>query len=398
MKSFKSFLLEADYNPIKISRFSKSDRIYDIWNQYANAMAKRRPDSVLPIERFEYYIMNYAGMFKYKDSYIFGRKINDFFIPSHFAPKSMKEGVEMLKDLKKYDNIIFVVTEDLASMLKKLGYKQLPHTVKKNFNNVLTDKKILISSFKHIQRLVKLMLTYLMGNDIQPMNIDLEEHGVREYEPPTVWDKQTTRKVRVKRIVPMTENLDSFVDDERYFDIAWRTLEDKSQEEDLLLYPMMGDTEFDINQHMFQDETEVRNEIYEKLDDIAKGIKSNMKNGKVRIYRGLSAKDMQKRIFEGNLKWESWSLDENIARNFSGYNSSSNKTNNTNSWLLIGLVELKDIDFDLIVDRWINFPEEYEIPVKNPMNVEIEEIWNLSEDKVYKKVKVDKDKNVIEYK
>lgn len=193
------------------------------------------------------------------------------------------------------------------------------------------------------------------------------------------------------------ENLDSFVDDKRYFDIAWRTLEDKSQEEDLLLYPMMGDEEFDATQHMFQDETEVRNEIYEKLDDIAKGIKSNMKNGKVRIYRGLSAKDMQKRVFEGNLKWESWSLDENIARNFSGYNSSSNKTNNTNSWLLIGLVELKDIDFDLIVDRWINFPEEYEIPVKNPMNIEIEEIWNLTEDKVYRKIKTDAKQNVIKY-
>lgn len=195
----------------------------------------------------------------------------------------------------------------------------------------------------------------------------------------------------------IVENLDSFVDDKRYFDIAWRTLEDKSQEEDLLLYPMMGDEYFDETQHMFRDKTEVRNEIYEKLDDIAKGIKSNMKNGKVQIYRGLSAKDMQKRVFEGNLKWESWSLDENIARNFSGYNSSLNKTNNTNSWILIGLVGLEDIDFDLIVDRWINFPEEYEIPVKNPMNIEIEEIWNLTEDKVYRKIKTDAKQNVIKY-
>jgi hypothetical protein len=68
------------------------------------------------------------------------------------------------------------------------------------------------------------------------------------------------------------------------------------------------------------------------------------------------------------------------------------------SWVIVGLVGLEDIDFDLIVDRWINFNNEYEIPVKNPMNVEIEEIWNLTEDKVYKKVNVNKEKNVIKYK
>ncbi len=397
MISFKSFLLEADYNPIKINRFSKDDRIYDIWSQYANAMAKRRPDSVLSIERFEYYIKNYAGMFKYKDSYIFGQKINDFFIPSHFAPNSMREGIEMLKDLKRYDNIIFVVTEDLAIMLKKLGYKQLPHTVKKNFNDTIVDKKILISSFKHIQRLAKLMLTYLMGKDIQPMDIDLEEHGVREYEVPTMWDMPTTRKVKVKRIeVPITENLNELQTDDKYFEIGVKTYVDKAVEEGLELYPNDGE-EYDAGTHMFESETSLRNEIYYWLEEIENGIRSNMVGNKVRVYRGLSAKEMKQRVVSHNFNWESWSLDEHVAREFSGHNSGY-ILHDVNSWMMVGLVGLNDINYELIVDRWINFNNEYEIPVKNPMKVEIEEIWNLSEDKVYKKINVNKDNNVIEYK
>jgi hypothetical protein len=89
-------------------------------------MSRRRPDYALEYERFGYYIINYAGMYKYNNSYIFGQYLNGFFVPTHFAPSGLKEGAKMINDLQKYDNIIFVVTEDLIPMLQKAGYKIIP--------------------------------------------------------------------------------------------------------------------------------------------------------------------------------------------------------------------------------------------------------------------------------
>lgn len=197
----------------------------------------------------------------------------------------------------------------------------------------------------------------------------------------------------------LTENLNSLTNDDRYFEIGVKTYVDKAVEEGLELYPNDGE-EYDAGIHMFKDRTEMRNEIYYWLEEIEKGIRSNMVGNKVRVYRGLSTKEFRERVISHNLNWESWSLDETVAEEFSGHpNSKTSKMwEGENSWLMVGLVDLNDIDYELIVDRWINFNNEYEVPVKNPMNVEIEEIWNLSEDKVYKKINVNKEKNVIEYK
>ena len=197
----------------------------------------------------------------------------------------------------------------------------------------------------------------------------------------------------------LLEDLNELWNDDKYFEIGMKTYIDKAVEDGMELYPKAGE-EYDAGIHMFEDKTALRNEIYYWLEEIEKGIRSNMVGNKVRVYRGLSTKEFRERVISGNLNWESWSLSEDVAREFSGHPNSKNSKMwvGENSWMMIGLVGLNDIDYELIVDRWINFNNEYEIPVKNPMNVEIEEIWNLTEDKVYKKVNVNKEKNVIKYK
>lgn len=120
------------------------------WENYAKAMLKRRPDTaVLPYERFENYVLM-AGTFVVSNgnNAIIGQMNNGVFCPSHFAPYGLKGGIDLIKELRK-DNVIFVVTEDLGDMLKKLGYKFLFRT-KACFREEEVEKVVYASSCKAV--------------------------------------------------------------------------------------------------------------------------------------------------------------------------------------------------------------------------------------------------------
>ena len=125
------------------------DKIAFAWENYAKAMAKRRPDSVLPYERFENYVLRGDTFVVNKgDNAIIGQMNNGVFCPSHFAPWGLKGGIDLIKELRK-DNVIFVVTEDLGDMLKKLGYKFLFRT-KACFREEEVEKVVYASSCKAV--------------------------------------------------------------------------------------------------------------------------------------------------------------------------------------------------------------------------------------------------------
>lgn len=119
------------------------------WENYAKAMSKRRPDSVLPYERFENYVLS-AGIFVVSNgnNAVIGQMNNGVFCPSHFSPFGLKGGIDLIKELRK-DNVIFAVTEDLGDMLKKLGYKFLFST-KACFRDEEVKKVVYASSYKAV--------------------------------------------------------------------------------------------------------------------------------------------------------------------------------------------------------------------------------------------------------
>ena len=119
------------------------------WENYAKAMSKRRPDSVLPYERFENYVLG-AGTFVASNgnNAIIGQMNNGVFCPSHFAPYGLKGGIDLIKMLRK-DNVIFAVTEDLGDMLKRLGYKFL-FEAKACFRDEEVEKVVYVSSYKAV--------------------------------------------------------------------------------------------------------------------------------------------------------------------------------------------------------------------------------------------------------
>lgn len=135
---------------------SATDVVYDpnwlswkVWSQYAAAMSRRR-DTLSPFHNivghiYKGYVTGDATfkLFSYKDSFILGRFRGNIFTPSHFAPKTLREGIETLRALFRFDNIIVLPTEDLVPMLEKLGlYYAKGLDIPMNFRGTTVNKKL----------------------------------------------------------------------------------------------------------------------------------------------------------------------------------------------------------------------------------------------------------------
>ena len=127
----------------------EDDDIAFMWENYAKAMAKRRPESVLEFERFQNYVLQSTTyIVSSGNNAIVGQMNNGVFCPSHFSPAGLKGGIDLIKELRK-ENVIFAVTPDLGAMLKKLGYKFV-FTTKACFRGEEVEKEIFASSYKTV--------------------------------------------------------------------------------------------------------------------------------------------------------------------------------------------------------------------------------------------------------
>jgi len=169
--------------------------LIDMYRKYVNAMSRRRPDDVASIYRFYSAISRYSGrVFNYKDSYVVGRAQQGFFVVSHFAPASLREGMEMLSKLFEFDNIIVLPTEDLAGMLERLNiyYKENDITVPMVFRDKLVNKRIFTTN-KSLYDKIK------TSEDI--MNLGIEKpDGIlnNNMKPPHLLSKQEVLDIITK--------------------------------------------------------------------------------------------------------------------------------------------------------------------------------------------------------
>ena len=132
-------------------QFTEEDdeNIAFMWENYAKAMSKRRPESVLEFERFQNYVLqSTVYIVSSGNNAIVGQMNNGVFCPSHFSPAGLKGGIDLIKELRK-ENVIFAVTPDLGAMLKKLGYKFV-FTTKACFRGEEVEKEIFASSYKTV--------------------------------------------------------------------------------------------------------------------------------------------------------------------------------------------------------------------------------------------------------
>lgn len=134
----------------------------EVYRNYLRAMEKRRPGVALDHESFFRYIDRWdvveRGLGK---SRLYGVEQSGIFFPTHFAPAGLKEGIDLIKQVKD-ELTCFVVTPDLGAMLAKLGYKKLGKCAS-FFREKRVDKVVYISSFR-------VLLTFVLGEAREVMH------------------------------------------------------------------------------------------------------------------------------------------------------------------------------------------------------------------------------------
>lgn len=78
----------------------------------------------------------------YKLGFILGHHNNGCYIPSHFAPRTMKGGVKLLSLFSK-ENVILAITDDLSKTLEKMScYHNTDIVIPNYFRGELVHKYI----------------------------------------------------------------------------------------------------------------------------------------------------------------------------------------------------------------------------------------------------------------
>ena len=137
------------------------ENIEKVYQNYKNAMDRKRPDSSLDFDRFQNHILNndQTKTFKYGNSYAFGNYENGIFFPSHFSPNTLKEGAELFKQLKKQRVVLFV-TSDLSKMAEKIGFIKVYSGYQTEFRDQSISKDILISNMSIKDELMDMIKNY----------------------------------------------------------------------------------------------------------------------------------------------------------------------------------------------------------------------------------------------
>lgn len=150
----------------------------EIYSWYSAAM-KRRGREPLTEDSFISHFFEREGFdetFSYGDiekGYLLGFKKFGVFVPSHFAPKTLRGGYDLLKELGEGDTMpaILAITEDLADTLKKMPswHKiEIDKDILSYFRGELVKKDIYYNSHPEVQNLMMgLMLEYLNKNQEQ---------------------------------------------------------------------------------------------------------------------------------------------------------------------------------------------------------------------------------------
>lgn len=119
------------------------DALRRAYRQYVEAMCRKRAGSQLSKEAFWGYLSQPSvRVFRYNGSYIFGQLGGGIFKVSHFAPATMRGGVDAVQALLSTDQAcVLAVPKDMALMLERLGHED-QGTVQMDFRGESMDKHL----------------------------------------------------------------------------------------------------------------------------------------------------------------------------------------------------------------------------------------------------------------
>lgn len=139
------------------------DRWYlqdDMYRWYSDAI-QRRDREPLPEDSFRSHFFegrNYNRSVAFgspKDGFLLGSDINDVFVPTHFAPATLRGGYRLIKDLVDADTpTALFITADLVDTVSKMdGWKVLPFKLKTKFRGEDVEKTIVINRWSALTKL-----------------------------------------------------------------------------------------------------------------------------------------------------------------------------------------------------------------------------------------------------
>jgi len=133
---------------------NRNIELEELYNWYASAM-KRRDREPLDQDRFLDHFFNGLSTdatYMYgedKRGYLLGFIRNGVFVPTHFAPRTLKGGYLLLEDLANSENTptVLAITKDLAETIRKMkGWQPTEITFQSPFRDGTEEKEIVFNS------------------------------------------------------------------------------------------------------------------------------------------------------------------------------------------------------------------------------------------------------------
>lgn len=150
---------------------------HKIFDQYANAMNRKRS--------YLYYglldrLNDTPYGFREGESFLFGYPDRKIFVPSHFAPSTLKEGVSLIKKVGNSNTpVIFSVTPDLEKMLQKTGLFTKLGEHPNIFAGEVVNKSIMANKITSLEDLIEYAKN--SEGDFYGLNISDIEDLLKQY-------------------------------------------------------------------------------------------------------------------------------------------------------------------------------------------------------------------------
>lgn len=111
---------------------------------------------------------------------------SEYFMPSHFAPASLREVYELIDRLGKSDQpVVFAITDDLQKMLQKTGSWYYTGSVPQPFDGQIVMKKLMVNRAFKPEIIEEIAKEYHLNPEVFKKQL-LESRGIQQELSPTM--------------------------------------------------------------------------------------------------------------------------------------------------------------------------------------------------------------------
>lgn len=177
-------LIDAD----KFFRDNGEEKAEEIFGWYEKAITRRGREA-LGSSSFMYHFFTGGSTEKNymygddHDGYVLGIVRHGVFVPSHFAPRTMRGGYNLIKDLGESQDIpvVLAITDDLVKTIEKMpSWHNLGIDFPARFRGEVHNKQIVYNSHPDVQNLLPLLAEDYLN---EAKNLNYEDYDGSNESP-----------------------------------------------------------------------------------------------------------------------------------------------------------------------------------------------------------------------